>query len=84
MEASRAHLFVHHYWFAAFPVPGNVLSTKVFVDKLTGQSKCFGFVSFDNAMAAQGAIQAMNGLMIAGKQLRVQVKTERDKTGRPF
>ncbi|NXT35132.1 CELF3 protein, partial [Pelecanoides urinatrix] len=40
---------------------GNVISAKVFVDRATNQSKCFGFVSFDNPASAQAAIQAMNG-----------------------
>ena len=60
------------------------MSAKVFIDKATMKSKCFGFVSFDNSMSAQAAIHGMNGMMIAGKQLRVQVKTARGETGRPF
>ncbi|RXG55718.1 CUGBP Elav-like family member 4 [Armadillidium vulgare] len=43
---------------------GNVISSKVFIDRATNQSKCFGFVSFDNPASAQAAIQAMNGFQI--------------------
>ncbi|KAG7481867.1 CUGBP Elav-like family member 3-B isoform X1 [Solea senegalensis] len=45
---------------------GNVISAKVFVDRATNQSKCFGFVSFDNPSSAQAAIQAMNGIQDEG------------------
>ncbi|CAG9760913.1 unnamed protein product [Ceutorhynchus assimilis] len=43
---------------------GPVISAKVFIDKQTNLSKCFGFVSFDNASSAQQAIAAMNGFQI--------------------
>lgn len=66
------------------PRAGNVMSAKVFIDKASMKSKCFGFVSFDNAVSAQAAIQGMNGMMIGGKQLRVQVKTPKGEAGRPF
>uniref|UniRef100_A0A183FZ70 CUGBP Elav-like family member 2 n=1 Tax=Heligmosomoides polygyrus TaxID=6339 RepID=A0A183FZ70_HELPZ len=56
---------------------GTVLSAKVFIDKVTNLSKCFGFVSYDNAVSAQNAIAAMNGFQIGSKRLKVQLKNER-------
>ena len=50
---------------------GNVISSKVFIDRATNQSKCFGFVSFDNPTSAQAAIGAMNGFQIGMKRLKV-------------
>ncbi|XP_035650822.1 CUGBP Elav-like family member 3 isoform X4 [Oncorhynchus keta] len=62
---------------------GNVISAKVFVDRATNQSKCFGFVSFDNPSSAQTAIQAMNGFQIGMKRLKVQLKRPKD-ANRPY
>ncbi|XP_031432061.1 CUGBP Elav-like family member 3 isoform X2 [Clupea harengus] len=62
---------------------GNVISAKVFVDRATNQSKCFGFVSFDNPGSAQTAIQAMNGFQIGMKRLKVQLKRPKD-ANRPY
>uniref|UniRef100_A0AAX7V8N1 RRM domain-containing protein n=1 Tax=Astatotilapia calliptera TaxID=8154 RepID=A0AAX7V8N1_ASTCA len=62
---------------------GNVISAKVFVDRATNQSKCFGFVSFDNPASAQAAIQAMNGFQIGMKRLKVQLKRPKD-ANRPY
>lgn len=66
--------------FMAF---GNVISAKVFIDRATNQSKCFGFVSFDNPASAQAAIQAMNGFTIGMKRLKVQLKRPKDAS-RPY
>ncbi|XGW08674.1 hypothetical protein V3C99_011189 [Haemonchus contortus] len=63
-----------HTTFSPF---GTVLSAKVFIDKVTNLSKCFGFVSYDNAVSAQNAIAAMNGFQIGSKRLKVQLKNER-------
>ncbi|XP_012945743.1 CUGBP Elav-like family member 3-B [Aplysia californica] len=62
---------------------GNVISAKVYVDRATNQSKCFGFVSFDNPASAQTAIQAMNGFQIGMKRLKVQLKRPKD-ANRPY
>ncbi len=58
----------------AFTNFGQVLSAKVFIDKNTNLSKCFGFVSYDNPMSASNAIQSMNGYQIGIKRLKVQLK----------
>ncbi|XP_041113661.1 CUGBP Elav-like family member 2 isoform X3 [Polyodon spathula] len=57
---------------------GNVVSAKVFIDKQTNLSKCFGFVSYDNPVSAQAAIQAMNGFQIGMKRLKVQLKRSKN------
>lgn len=80
-----ANLFIYHLpvefgdndLAGIFRPFGPVLSAKVFIDKKTQLSKCFGFVSFDNASSAQTAIAAMNGFRIANKRLKVQQKKTR-------
>ncbi|XP_023223156.1 CUGBP Elav-like family member 2 isoform X8 [Centruroides vittatus] len=59
---------------------GNVISAKVFIDKQTNLSKCFGFVSYDNPMSAHAAIQSMNGFQVGMKRLKVQLKRSKDCT----
>ena len=63
-----------------FSTFGQVLSAKVFIDKNTNLSKCFGFVSYDNPVAASSAIQAMNGYQIGIKRLKVQLKKSKNQS----
>jgi len=58
----------------AFNPFGNVISAKVYVDMLTGESKGFGFVSYDSVISAELAIENMNGFQIGSKRLKVQHK----------
>ncbi|MQL84352.1 hypothetical protein Taro_016856, partial [Colocasia esculenta] len=86
-----ANLFIYHIpqefgdqdLSNAFQAFGRVLSAKVFVDKATGVSKCFGFVSYDSSAAAQAAINMMNGRQLGGKKLKVQLKRE-NKQSQPY
>ncbi|XP_020108845.1 RNA-binding protein BRN1-like isoform X4 [Ananas comosus] len=86
-----ANLFIYHIpqefgdqeLADAFQGFGRVLSAKVFVDKATGISKCFGFVSYDSPTAAQAAINVMNGSQLGGKKLKVQLKRD-NKQSKPF
>ena len=77
-----ANLFIYHLPIdltdadlaTAFNPFGHVISAKVFVDRYTGESKGFGFVSYDSIMSAELAIEQMNGFQIGNKRLKVQHK----------
>lgn len=79
-----ANLFVYnvpeHYGdndlFSLFSPFGAVVSTKVFVDKVTGRPRGFGFVSYSSAPEAEAAIEGLNGYDVGGKQLKVSHKTD--------
>jgi RNA recognition motif-containing protein len=54
-----------------FSVHGTVESANVIADKITGQSRGFGFVEMSSGSEAQNAISALNGTQLDGRTLAV-------------
>ncbi|MCB9613583.1 MAG: RNA-binding protein [Sandaracinus sp.] len=63
--------------FRAFEKFGSVVEARVITDRDTGRSRGFGFVTFDDATAAQSAIEGMDGKTLDGRAIRVNEATER-------
>lgn len=63
--------------FTYFATFGNVISARIMVEKDSGRSRGFGFVSYDNAPSADAAIKGMNGFQVGRKRLKVQHKKEK-------
>ena len=64
--------------FAEF---GKVESANVIIDRMTGQSKGFGFVEMSTAEEAQAAIKAKNETELEGRKITVNIA--RPKEDRP-
>ena len=68
-----ANLFIFHIpnhftnmdMFQLFCQYGTLLSVRIMVEKDTGRSRGFGFVSYDTAEAAAQAIKALNGYTVS-------------------
>ena len=60
--------------FAPF---GNIITTKIVLDKATQLPKGMGYIAFDNPASAQFAMQQMNGYLVQGKALKVVPKRPR-------
>ena len=50
---------------------GPVDSAKIVLDKVTGQSLCYGFVKFKSPEDARKAVESFNGQFIGPKKLKV-------------
>ncbi|KAL5545692.1 hypothetical protein UlMin_005379 [Ulmus minor] len=61
----------------AFDDQPGFLSAKVIYERGSGRSRGFGFVSFETAEAAQAAVDAMNGVEVEGRPLRLNMADER-------
>lgn len=59
---------------------GSVLEAKVVMDRETGKSRGFGFVTFNSAAEANEAVSRMDGQEVDGRQLRVNVAEDRART----
>ena len=64
---------------AAFAGVGEVREATIVTDRETGRSRGFGFVAMADAAASQKAIQELNGYMLDGRALRVNVAEQRRK-----
>ncbi|HVZ33165.1 MAG TPA: RNA-binding protein [Polyangiaceae bacterium] len=62
----------------AFAPHGDVQSASVVIDRETGQSRGFGFVEYGSSAEAQRAVEAMNGQMVDGRTLNVNVARPRE------
>ena len=60
---------------------GEITSAKVIMDKYTNRSKGFGFVEMSDDAAAEKAIAELDGAMVDGRAIKVNVA--RPKEERP-
>ncbi|WOL03516.1 glycine-rich RNA-binding protein RZ1A-like [Canna indica] len=56
----------------AFQKFGHLTEAKVVLDKFSGRSRGFGFVTFDDKDAMEEAIEAMNGMDLDGRSITVE------------
>lgn len=57
---------------------GEVSSAKVIMDKITNQSRGFGFVEMPDETAAQKAVNELNGVMADGRSIKVSEARPRE------
>lgn len=67
----------------AFADYGTIIDSKVVMDKFTGRSRGFGFVTFSDAGAASAALEEMNGVEVDGRPIRIDRANKRVGGGRP-
>ena len=64
-----------------FTAHGEVVSTKIIIDRDTGRSKGFGFVEMSTEDEARAAIAELDGKEVSGRNLRVS-EAQRKSQGR--
>ncbi|XP_041028664.1 33 kDa ribonucleoprotein, chloroplastic [Juglans microcarpa x Juglans regia] len=67
----------------AFADQRGILSAKVIYERNSGRSRGFGFVSFETAKDAESALNAMNGVEVEGRPLRLNSAAERSSSASP-
>jgi cold-inducible RNA-binding protein len=66
---------------ALFAGKGEVTDANVVVDRMSGDSKGFGFVEMPNNAEAQAAINSLNGYSMGGRSLSVNEARPREESG---
>lgn len=61
-----------------FSTYGEVEQVKIIMDRQTGRSKGFGFVTMNDQEAAQAAIEAVDGSDIGGRPAKVNAARQRE------
>ncbi|KAL1215108.1 Glycine-rich RNA-binding protein 3 [Cardamine amara subsp. amara] len=76
-----AYSMDEHSLREAFTKYGEVVETRVILDRETGRSRGFGFVTFTSAEAASSAIQALDGRDLHGRVVKVNYANDRTSGG---
>lgn len=64
-----------------FAQNGTVTEVNLIIDKMTGRSRGFAFVSMEKPEEAQNAIQSLNGKDLDGRALTVNEARPKESTG---
>ncbi len=63
-----------------FSTFGEVNKVTIVRNQITNESKCFGFITMNNALEAQRAINELNGKVIAGRKIVVKESKNNSNT----
>lgn len=66
----------------AFRPFGEIVEAKVVMDRDTGRSRGFGFVTFQESAAAKASIAGLNGKELDGRALRIDMANDKPGGGR--
>ncbi len=67
----------------AFSAFGEIMEARVVQDRDTGRSRGFGFVTFTSEESAEAAAKEMDGQMLDGRAIRVDLAREQPGGRRP-
>ncbi|CAL5207483.1 unnamed protein product [Lathyrus oleraceus] len=68
----------------AFAKQQGLLSAKVIYERSNGKSRGYGFVSFETAEDVEAALNAMNGVEVKGRPLRLKLAVDYKKPSSPL
>jgi cold-inducible RNA-binding protein len=66
----------------AFNRFGKLAEVKIIMDRMTGRSRGFGFITFESDEAAQAAMSEMDGTNLDGRTITVNEAQEQRREGR--
>ena len=60
---------------------GEVIEVKIILDRITGRSRGFGFVTFSDESGANQAIEMFDGQEIEGRNVKVNLAEDKPRGG---